>query len=198
MFALAAFVPHSQLLQNVSGCRIVLKVRRKNPVQPEILKSVTNYFARSLSRVALSPEGNSQPVAQLGMLMLQLKAQANPADLSPICPERDGQPQLVRLFRKFEKSPRVLFCVRMRNAQRRGCDLARADQRQQFRNIFLAVRTNPQPLGFERRRASHVQSARASAIPAKAPARQSRLLPTTFASISPHWPCSKNDMLSNA
>lgn len=51
------------------------------------------------------------------MLMLRLDAQADPANLSPVRAEGDGQPKLVRLFREFEKSPRVLLGIRYKDGR---------------------------------------------------------------------------------
>ena len=101
-----------------------------------------------------------------------------------------------------QKVSRVLFGVGMRNAQRGGGDLPRANEWDQFRDVGLGVGTQLEPHRLERGRHvhmnDHVQSARASAIPASAPPRHSRLLLKRLASISPHWPCSKNAMVSNA
>ena len=86
----------------------------------------------------------------------------------------------------------------MSDAQSGRGDFARADQRQQFGDVCLGIRTQPESRRFERRVGTHDQSARATAIPASAPPRHSRLFAKILASINPHWPCSKNDMVSNA
>jgi hypothetical protein len=52
MFALAALVAHSQLLENFSGRRIVFEMRCENAVQGKVFKSVAQHFARRLRRVA--------------------------------------------------------------------------------------------------------------------------------------------------
>src|SRR3954447_18751607 len=198
MFALAALVTHAQLLENVSGCWIMFEMRRKNAVQSKLLKSITQYCPRRLCRIPQPPIGNSQPVAKFGMLMLLVEAQANPANLPFVRAASDSQPQLPWLLHQFEERTCIFFGVRMRDAQRRGGDFPRSNQRQEFCSIRVLVRTNPQPLGFECRSMFHIQSARASAMPPSAPAKQSRLLAKMLTSIRSHWPCSKKDMLSNA
>src|SRR5437660_25720 len=103
--------------------------------------------------------------------MVLLDAKADASDLAGVAAHRDGQPEFVAIFRELEKSFCVLFGVRVRDAQSGRGDFARADQRQQFGDVCLGVRTKTEAWRFEGWVGTHHQSARATAIPASAPPR---------------------------
>src|SRR5215469_7023278 len=118
MFALAAFVAHAQLAQNVSRRRIVLEMRGKDAVQAEIAESEAQHFAPGLGGVTLSPIRDSQPIAEFGVLVMSIDAQADAADLPPVAAQGNGQPDLVGILRYDQKPARILVAVGIRNAQR--------------------------------------------------------------------------------
>src|SRR5579871_2510625 len=173
-------------------------MRGKDAMQSKILKSVTDHFLCGLRRVTQAPVLHAQPITEFGVPMLRFQAQADAANLPPVVTECDSQPDLVRFVGESKECPCVLLGVRMRNAQRGRGYLAASDQRQQLSYIRLVVWTQPEPRGLKRRFGVHCHKARATAIPASAAPRQSRLLLKILTSIRPHWPPSKNDMVSKA
>src|SRR5271165_278288 len=198
VFALATFVTHAELDKNPSRSGVVLEMRREDAVQLQVFKSVAQHLASCFGRVALSPIRHAQPVAEFGVLVLGIDAQPDAADLAAVTAQRGRQPELARLLCEGKKVPSILLGVGMCNAQSGGRNFPRPNQRQQFGDIGLGVRAQLQPRSFEGWRRDRGHSARASAMPASAPPRHSRLLLRTLVSISPHWPCSKYDMVSNA
>ena len=138
MLPLTALVAHAQLAQDISRCWIVLEMRGEDAVQAEVVKTVTQHRARSFGGIPLSPVGNAEPIAEFSVLMLGVNRQADAADLPPVAAQRDGQPDLVRIFYR-QKRARILLGVGMRNAQRRRCHFARTNQRHQFRNVGFGV-----------------------------------------------------------
>src|SRR5580698_5388246 len=198
MLALAALIAHTELAKNSTGRRIVPEMRSIDSVQPQILKSVTHHLSRGFGCVTLSPIRDAEPVANLSMLMLQVEAQSHAANLPPIGAQRDCQPKFVGFLSKLQEASGILLRIRMRDAQRSCRDFARANQRQQLRNVSLRISAQPEPRRFKRGTRFLIHRALASAMPANAPPRHSRLLPKILASISVHCPCSKKDMLSNA
>src|ERR1700685_3337530 len=61
MLALAAFVTHAELSQNLSRGGIVFEMRSENSVQLQIFKSVAQHFPSCLCGVALPPIRRAQP-----------------------------------------------------------------------------------------------------------------------------------------
>src|SRR3974390_2799280 len=191
-------VPFAQI---VSRGGILFEMGGVNAMQAEIFESVTQHLSRRLGGIALAPILHAQPIAQFGVLMRRVDAETDATDLASVdltftAAQRDGQPDLAGFLRQKQEVPRILLGIGMCDSQCGSCYFARADERKKLGDIFVAIGPQPQPCGFKC--GSHVQSARANAMPPRAAARQSRLLQRMLISISPHWPCSKNDIVSKA
>src|ERR1044071_7140875 len=65
-----AFITHSDFAQHLAGCIISAEVSREDPVEIEVVESVTNDGPCSFRRIAVSPEAHADPVSQLRAFVL--------------------------------------------------------------------------------------------------------------------------------
>jgi hypothetical protein len=74
MRPLAAFVSHADLLQDARRCCILPDAGRIDTSQLQRFEAVVQCRARCFGRITTSPKGNSNPVAEFGVLMILVDA----------------------------------------------------------------------------------------------------------------------------
>src|SRR6185437_966626 len=86
-----AFVFHPELPQDAAGCRIVGEMARIDAVQPEILKSESQHLACGFRAISVAPKRSTDPVSELGAIVLGMGVKTNAAAQSAIVSEKDAE-----------------------------------------------------------------------------------------------------------
>lgn len=158
----------------------------KNAVQLDLLEPMPHRGLRRLGRIAVSPVRKTEPIAKFGAVMCRVAVESHPADQCASA-QPDSHSQLIFPGNAGEKLPRVLFFVRVRNAWRVRSYFSWTDERDEFRNSdSVQGRSCSRAVSIKTELIALAYNARASAIPERAAARQSKLFDNKFAVISSH------------
>src|SRR5579884_509382 len=113
-----------------------------NPMQPEILEAESEHLARGFRAVSVAPERHTDPIAELGAIVFDLRSKTNTAAQPLTFSQEDSEAGAFALLPNslavFEKPERVFLRVWMRNAKGSSRYFASADQWKQLRNILPA------------------------------------------------------------
>src|ERR1700687_4515074 len=70
-------VLHSDFAKDISGGLVALEVSREDAVKIEVFESMPDNHPRRLCGITVAPEGNADPIAELGAVMLHVRVQVD-------------------------------------------------------------------------------------------------------------------------
>src|SRR5215467_844068 len=134
--------------QHTARSRVAYPRAARHHVVAEIAKSVIDHGARGFGGVALAPEWNAEPIADLGRFLAEA---GDPASADDGAAARGNQEHdlAARRVRGGDEALRIREPIGMRNAQRVHRDPTVVGERGDGSCIFEARRTQDEPLGCE-------------------------------------------------